>query len=209
MSETNLTDLIEQEIMRSRRDGHDYCKLIMDDLPSEQYLSALAHQPEVTRYGHYVYKKLGSPDWHINDNCSIVKVDSRDMLEHILQLDLITDQPLYGEDFCRRRVQRRGQVYLSTAELDSYVCCLGDDPIGNCDLFIHNGTAKIEDFAVTPSQQRQGYGTSILKHLIDTAILSGVDMIYLTADEDDTAKHMYEKLGFEKTCETYSLLFQL
>jgi spore maturation protein CgeE len=65
-------------------------------------------------------------------------------------------------------------------------------------LFTHKGIAKIEDFSVIPMHQRKGYGTTILKALLDAAIKEDSHTIYLVTDEDDTAKEMYKRIGFSK-----------
>lgn len=76
-------------------------------------------------------------------------------------------------------------------------------------MFIDNGVAKIEDFAVIPTYQRKGYGTTILKSIIEIAIKENSHTIYLVTDEDDTAKEMYEKIGFSKIGERSDLFFKL
>ena len=81
--------------------------------------------------------------------------------------------------------------------------------IGSCDLFMYKVVAKIEDFAVIPTYQRKGYGTTILKALIDIAIKENCHTIYLVTAEDDTAKEMYQKIGFNKTGEKTDLFFKL
>jgi len=45
--------------------------------------------------------------------------------------------------------------------------------------------------------------------VIDIALLKKAEVIYLTADEEDTAKEMYKKLEFEKVSESYALLYKL
>jgi spore maturation protein CgeE len=100
-------------------------------------------------------------------------------------------------------------VYLSDKSLNSYVCYHNSEKIGTCDLFLYDGIAKIEDFGIIPKHQRKGYGTTILKYLIDTAIKEDSHTIYLVTDEEDTAKEMYEKIGFTKIGEKTDLLFRL
>jgi len=56
------------------------------------------------------------------------------------------------------------------------------------------GIAKIENFAINPAYQRKGYGTTILKLLIDIAIKENCHTIYLVTDENYTAKEMYKKM---------------
>ena len=60
-----------------------------------------------------------------------------------------------------------------------------------------------------PEYQHHGIGTIILKFMIDTALSKGAETIYLTADEDDTPKEMYKKLGFEKVGDSYALFLKL
>jgi len=131
------------------------------------------------------------------------------MIDDILFSDLQFDEKTLGEDFCTRRCYRRGKVYVSDNGVNCYACYLNGNIVGNCDLFINNGVAKIEDFSVIPKYQRKGYGTTILKHLIDIAIKENCHTIYLVTDEDGTAKEMYEKIGFHKIGERRDLFFKL
>nr|WP_269320288.1 GNAT family N-acetyltransferase [Oceanivirga salmonicida] len=81
--------------------------------------------------------------------------------------------------------------------------------MGICDLFMHNKIAKIENFLVIPKYQRKGYGTYILKNIIDIALENGTELIYLITNENDTAKEMYEKLYFDKVGERIEIVFDL
>ena len=75
-------------------------------------------------------------------------------------------------------------------------------------MFINNSIAKIEDFAVSPRHQRKGYGTTILKSLIEIALDKNVTIMYLETDEDGTAKEMYKKCGLFKVNDFTDLLFK-
>lgn len=81
-------------------------------------------------------------------------------------------------------------------------------PVGNCDLFIQDGIAKIEDFAVNLDDQRQGFGTTLLKFIIQLALNQNCHTLYLVTDEEDTAKEMYQKLGFYKIGERIEYFFK-
>ena len=129
------------------------------------------------------------------------------MIDDLLTLDLEHDEESLGRDFCTRRVYRRKGIYLSNEGVDSYICYHDGKPVGSCDLFVHKDTAKIEDFAVSPNHQRKGFGTMLLKTLIEIALNKGVSVIYVEADEDDTAKEMYKKCGFYKVKEFMDLSF--
>jgi spore maturation protein CgeE len=130
------------------------------------------------------------------------------MIEELTALDIIQSGESAGVDFCIRRAHRRGEVYLSDAPCDCYLCRIDGKAVGNVDLLIHDGTAKIEDFAVDPAYQHRKIGTAMLKMLIAKAHAAGCETVYLVADEDDTPKAMYTMLGFEKVRETYALFWK-
>lgn len=82
-----------------------------------------------------------------------------------------------------------------------YVICDGEDIVGTATLildhkFIHGGTpaARIEDVAVRTDRQRQGFGSQLVRHLVDEAKCSGVYKVVLNCLADRVA--FYEQLGF-------------
>ncbi|MDD6772281.1 GNAT family N-acetyltransferase [Inconstantimicrobium porci] len=131
------------------------------------------------------------------------------MIDELVQMDVAMYGEACGEDFCRRRAQRMGEEYLSDSSLNMYVCYLDGQPVGSCELYISNSVAKIESFTVQEEFQRRGIGTTILKYLMEEAKKQKADIRYLIADEDDTPKEMYKKLGFQKVEDTYSLFWKL
>jgi len=202
-----LIRLIEDEINCSKRTGRDFC-LVRCPMPvSKSILAQLSHTPEVAMSGYYLFDISDLPKLNSTAQCSIHKVDKPEMVEDILRLDLEHDEDSLGGDFCTRRVYRRKDVYLSNEGVDSYVCYDSDGAVGSCDMFIFGDTAKIEDFAILPRKQRKGYGTAILKILIDIAIKRNATTIYLETDTDGGAQQMYLKCGFSKVFEFTDLIF--
>jgi len=68
---------------------------------------------------------------------------------------------------------------------------------------------RIEDFDILQKYQRKGFGTSVLKHLLEEARANCVEFVYLITDSGDTAKEMYKKCGFKKAGEKTELFFDL
>jgi len=97
---------------------------------------------------------------------------------------------------------------LSSEGIDSYVCYHNKKAVGNCDLFIHNGIAKVEDFAISPNYQRKGFGTTLLKEVIEIAFCKDAAIIYLETEPEGTAKEMFQKCGFYKLNEFTDLSFE-
>ena len=206
-NDTALFHLIESEVSHSRDTGKEFCLLRCHTPVKHLPLAQLSCKPDISTAGYYVLNTSNLPKLaHAKDSC-VIKVDKAEMLEDMLELDLEHDEESLGRDFCTRRIYRRKDIYLSDKGVDSYVCYYDSKAVGNCDLFIHNGIAKIEDFAISPSNQRRGFGTTLLKTLIETALDKNATIIYLEADEDDTVKEMYQKCGFHKVYEFTDLAF--
>jgi spore maturation protein CgeE len=135
-------------------------------------------------------------------------VINQPLVEDNLFCDLQHDEEALGRDFCERRAYRRGKIYVSAEGVNSYNCYHDGTIVGKCDMFIDDGVAKIEEFAVIPIYQRKGYGTTILKYLINVAMEAQCHTIYLVADEEDTPKDMYLRIGFTKVGDRTDLLFR-
>jgi len=209
MSDLQLKELIEDEISLKQTQGSYFCKITLDSVVSSSLLSTFKYKPEISVNGYYSFDISRFSSLNALSGCIVKKVDSEEMVDDLLFCDLQHDEKTLGKDFCTRRCYRRGKVYISDKGANSYLCYHKDHIMGNCDLFMYKGVAKIEDFGVIPTHQRKGYGTTILKSLIDTAIKEKSHTIYLVADEDDTAKDMYNKIGFYKIGERTELFFEL
>lgn len=209
MGENDLQRIIEDEISLRLSEKSDFCNITSNFDVSSSLLFKLKYKPEISKNGYYSFDISHFPRLNVLSGCTIKKVNSQEMVDNILFCDLQHDESTLGKDFCTRRCYRRGKVYVSDKGVNSYVCYHNGEIIGNCDLFIDKGIAKIEDFAVIPTYQRKGYGSTILKAIIDIAIKENCHTVYLVTDEDDTAKEMYLKIGFNKIGERTDLFFEL
>jgi len=206
-SEDELYRLIENEI--SLREGSNFCNIVSFVPISDCLLQKFEYKPQVSVSGFY----LLDIDRHSRPidkaKCIISRVNDASMIDDIVRLDLEHDGDRLGVDFCTRRAKRRGSVCLLDKGVASYICYDDGEAVGSCNIFINGDVAKIEDFAVSLTKQRQGYGTLILGSIIEAALKSGASTIYLVTDEEDTPKEMYLKYGFKKIGEQTDLLFKL
>lgn len=209
VSEIELKRIIQDEISLRLYEKSDFCNIILNSVVNSSLSTILKYKPEISINGYYSFDFPHFSKLNALSGCTIKKVNNQKMVDDILFCDLQHDEGSLGKDFCTRRCYRRGKVYISDKGVNSYVCYYNGNIIGNCDLFMYNGVAKIEDFAVIPTYQRKGYGTTILKALIDMAIKENCHTVYLVTDEDDTAKEMYKKIGFNKIGERTDLFFKL
>ena len=204
-----ISELVNHEISLRAAGNQSFCKILLS-YPMEDMLPAMfTKEPEVGRLGFYTLYGKSYMDLKGNDDCSILQINNSKRAEDNIYYDLMLDKERLGEDFCRRRAINQNGVYLNHGGVDAYICYHDGKPVGTCELYLHKDVAKIENFTVLPCEQRKKYGTSILKHLITLAYENKAHTIYLVTDEEDTAKDMYRKFGFEKAGEMTEMMFFL
>jgi len=205
--DTALLHLIESEITHSKNMSKDFCFIRCHFSLNYSALKQHSIEPDISTSIYLVFDDFsGLSNLSKTKDSRVNKVDKIEMLEDVINLDIEHGD---SRDFSTRRVYRRKDIYLSDGGVDSYVCYHNNIAVGNCDLFIHNGIAKIEDFAVSPCHQRKGIGTTIMRALLEIAYAENVTSVYLETDEGDTAKDMFQKCGFYKVNEFTDLTFHL
>lgn len=207
--DTALVALIEQEIKQSRLDGHKHCMIFLEDTPSRSTLNKLSIYPEVSRYAYYVAENLPSISLKAREDCTVLKVDSLDMVDERTSVDIASRDDASFHEFCRRKGERNAEVYLAPGGVDAYLCKAGGKTVGKADYFCLGDIAMIDDFDVSPEFQREGYGTSIIDELFKRAILDGAKYVLFVTDMDDTAKEVYAKIGCAEYKGRVELFFSL
>ena len=96
--------------------------------------------------------------------------------------------PVYGEDFSRRNIRR---LYEKLTYHGAY---LADKLVGAGYSFSADGMTCVDGLITDADYRRQYVATSLLAHIRD---MHPKDTLFLHADEDDTPKDMYRKMGFE------------
>lgn len=129
---------------------------------------------------------------------------SKDVLRDGMLIDIEANKIFMG-DFAEKRIKRKAEIYSDpTLKTNLFVGYHNQVCIGNCELFIDKDIAKLEDFDIVQSYQKQGFGTSFLSHLL-TIAHHKVDTLYLVTDDEETAKEIYYKCGFEKAGSKYEV----
>jgi spore maturation protein CgeE len=202
--------MINHMIEERKNAGKSFLKIEMDFPLSDEVYAKLSDKPEISTF-HYMgqeVKNLVNPVG--NENCIIKKATNLRILKDGIEVDIEANKKAMGEDFAKKRIDRKKLVYEDPLrQLDLYVCYHNDVPIGNCELLMVDTVGKIEDFDIIEAYQRKGYGTSLLNFVMDEAIVAGADYIYLLTDAEDTVKDMYKKCGLEILLTRTELFFDL
>lgn len=194
-----IGDCILRELEQSKKDGLTFSLSSCDRLLEISDLAGLLPgEPEITHMGFYILDFDRIETWKKNDDCRIRMADSRQSVSDILKLELSEYGDIYGEDFCTRKLDRFGEIFLSPERVNACLAYYDNELAGKCEIFLHGNTAKIEDFDVKKSLQKRYIGTTLLKAAVMEAKKKGAEEIYLVTDENDTVKEMYKNLGWEK-----------
>lgn len=205
--ELKVRSLCEEAIAYCRAAGEAYCNVVINASVHPRVMSYFKYPSIFTLNGFYVFDHSKWNTLKSVEGCEIKKVKELETMEELLKIDIDADGIDADPEFCTRRLYGKSRVYLNEGGVDAYIAYHNGEVMGRCDLFIHDGVAKIEDFSVLEKHQRKGYGKTILKHLIHIALKSGCESIYLVTDESDTAKEMYLKSGFERLTESTEMRF--
>lgn len=194
----------------ARARGAGMAKVVLPGGADPETLKDVLAGGEATRLGLFACGDLPSLSFAARV-ADVRRVDDERGIAGRLAVELISyDSPHTDAGFLRRKSARYAPEYLGAGGIDAYVCYDEDGaPVGKADLFIHDGVAMLEDFDVIPSRQRQGYGTALLRNMVDDAVTRGANLAFLQTDLGDTAQDMYRKLGFAYTGEYAEIWFDL
>ncbi len=207
VGELRLSEVISREISLAQQAGRTFLNIQTDVPVDPAALTGLPRQPKATcLYDYYVFAPGDTSKLRSREGGQMLTLTA-DLRETALALDLRANGADMGDDFVTRRFSRRSQVYLSEDAVDHFLCFHNGRAVGHADLFVAGKVAKIEDVDIAPDSQRQGFGTAMLKALIELAWDRGAEIVYLITDHNDTAKDMYEKIGFTRVAQKAEWFF--
>ncbi len=217
MCDTRLIEAINKELQKRKTEGATFLRIEMNFDFNLDILKDLLGAPQIAKYDYmYIETEKGmeitGKGMQITGNrdCTISKAISEEVFFDGMQADIKANEAVMGAEFSRKRIARKLEVYRQNINsLGFYVCYSDGHPIGKCELFISGSIAKLEDFDIIEQYQRRGYGTSVIKHLLEEAGNYGAELLYLITNSDDTAKEMYKKCGLIKAGEKIELFFGL
>lgn len=208
--EETVVRIIQKEINTCKQQGKKYLLVSTGAPVSQKAIQKLNHEFSFSEYLYYAIETEKYEGIQMKASSKVVKADNQKSRRDGRYADVIANYRNMTADFAIRRIERKFLVYDDpTKPLDLYVCYNGEEPVGNCELMLSEGIAKIEDFDVLDIYQRQGYGSQILRALLAVCIEHRVSTAYLVTDSDDTAKDMYLKTGFRLVGGRSEIMFQL
>ena len=136
----------------------------------------------------------GSTDgWSVNDRIEIREPRYRDLME----IERKHFGPVYGEDFAVRNADHLYEY------LDYRGAYMGEKLVGAYYFYSSNGYTCVDGLIVDEDCRHMHIATTLLKHAVREA---AGNVVFLHADQDDTPRGMYEKLGFREVDRRYEYL---
>lgn len=204
-----LLSFIASELEEARQSGKTFLHIMLDEMIDEKTLEKIHSGPQITYYLFMTapvdhYRKIP-----LNPRAVVKPADDDQTYDDGRLVDLESNAPATGEDFAKRKSSRKANAFRQHPNLSLYVCYAKDKPVGKCEMLVDREMAKMEDFDVLEQYRGQGYGSAIMRRMMEDAMNAGARTFYLMTESDNTAREMYEKYGFTTRGYRTSLLFFL
>lgn len=193
---TSLEELLNAQSLQYSR-HNDYLKFMADEKMNTDYIKTMKLQEScfLTMLFKGNVEQLA-----INEKVQIKDITLRDLNN----IEVKHYGKNYGEAFCKRR----NKEYLKKAkELDNfnyYGTYLENKIVGSAYAYTFGDYTCIDSLLVDRYYRHRKIATTLLKYMIIQN-----KNVYLHADEDDTPKNMYEKMGFVTVKRTYEYFKKL
>lgn len=189
-NENTTIDEIIKAYKYQQNKGLDYLKLISDVRLNKNILKTMKFEEgTILTMLHTNNNKI-----KINEKVSIKDIN----LEDLNKIELKHYGKVYGEDF----VLRRNSEFINEAKNNKNFTYLGayinNKIVGTCHIFKYKDCTCLDSLLVDNRYRHKNIASTIIDY-----VLKNNDNVYLHADNDDSTKEMYKKLGFKQIDKTY------
>lgn len=210
VSDRDFIKALSRTLEYQKSIGCDAYKIMTHKELSSDLISMMPTKPVVERYDYYGTYTKNYDQIRTRQGASVLLANNSLTEEHGKYIDVAANYMDMTMEFAIRRINRKFKVYLNERlPLNLYICYDQKEPVGNCEAFINDSLMKIEDFDILEMHQKKGYGSHMLRNMLEMGLAKQVDFAYVVTDHDDTAKHMYEKCGFDFIGYRTELIFKL
>jgi ribosomal protein S18 acetylase RimI-like enzyme len=108
----------------------------------------------------------------------------------------------FGSTYERARAldEQAWRGRLRSPDAPTFLALDGEDVVGLDGVFMHRGMPHLVAMWVAPHARGSGIGAALTQAVVDWAATQGAPRILLgVAEDNDRARRLYERLGFEMT----------
>ena len=156
------------------------------------------------RADRLVYMVARRPSAKMADTTLVREVE-RDALQPLREA-IIRAEPWGRDDEVVRQLVESSAQVARAARARHFAVVVDDVAVAGADLYSDGTIAQIEDVATFPKHRGRGYATAVVLRALDEAQITGHELTFLIADENDWPKELYAKLGFVPVGRKYAFL---
>ncbi len=130
-------------------------------------------------------------EWQENKNISIVDIQDKNISDDIIAFQ-VAQEDMDG-DYPLRAIKQDMKAAAIHKEYHWLAAYHNGEVVAICHALCYSDCVEIDDLVVAPSVRKQYIATTMLKYIAENF----VGQLYLHADEDDTPREIYSRLGFE------------
>lgn len=130
-------------------------------------------------------------------------LNNPELINELLKIDLEYYASEYGKDFVGHRIYRYFHKINELKGLNYFVCCYSNKIIAYCYAYYSNGVVALDGLLVDKQFRNNNIASNLIKHVQQYYQNCP---IYLHADEAESTKELYERLGFKVLYKKYDYL---
>ena len=136
----------------------------------------------------------GDPDdWKQNPDVIIRDIQEEDIAGEIIAFHLEQEMDaLLESDYALRQIYQDMDAAKEHPEYHWLAAYKDGKVVAICHALCHSGCVELDDLVVAPDARKQYIATTLFAY----AVQKFRGLAYLHADEDDTPKELYQRLGF-------------
>lgn len=129
--------------------------------------------------------------------------ENEEIINDIIATEILYYGQIYGIDFSIRRWNRYfSKIKEGNNGLNFFACFYQNNIVGYCYSYYDNDVVCVDGLLVVEEYRKQYIASNLLKYIAHFYNCP----IFLHADDDDTPKEMYKKLGFIEISKSYDYL---
>lgn len=208
LNKEDLIRTINSQLENALRRGEYFLHFEAEENVCEDIIKRLRIKP--ARIDTLIYMAIDVKKYNLlrKNNSVIREAKEHEDLENIININIEDYAPIVGRSYATRRINRKIEVYKNDENnLKSIICYDGNVPVGSCEVIAYKKAVKIEDFGILEKFQNKGFGSSILRYVIEKAYIENEDIAYVITENNSVAKNIYEKLGFKQVSQKTQIIF--
>lgn len=209
VDDCELIDIINNEFKIFKRRGRDFLNLEINKYVSSEVIKKFLKRPKrIDRFNYLLIESANCKPLEKKQSIYLKRVEEREEFKSLIDINVKDNEKILGKSYSLYRIKRKVKAYRDDKNnLESYLCYYKETPIGSCEVLRIDNICKIEDVGILEKYRGNGFGTYMIKSLLEDNCKKGIEYTYLITERNGVAEKLYKKLGFIKFAEKTQLIW--